>query len=416
MSALVLTQDQQSAYGDFVSFITNPHESILVISGYAGTGKSTLVDRLLTDLPATIQTANLINQTDIDWKIQLTATTNKAVEALQGLVPDHEVKTIQSFLGLRVKTDWKNNTTELITTKKTVEHKFVILFVDEASFTDKVLIAFILKYCPNCKIIFIGDPAQLAPPKSSQVPVFTSGYRETKLTQVVRQPEGNQIIDIATAFRDTVNGKDWPSLSPDNSAIKYMGRQEFKNEMLKEFGRSDWTHNCSKVLAYTNKTVSRYNRDIREQVLGMPDLQVGDYAICNEYINNDNCNIKTDQTVVISSIDWTTRHGVKGFKVGMDNEKHLAFLPASLDEKKALIKKARAEEEYELLQEIASTWIDLRAAYACTINKSQGSTYDRVFIDMDDIKVCTSGNQMARMMYVAVSRARNQVILTGDLF
>jgi ATP-dependent exoDNAse (exonuclease V) alpha subunit len=416
MSELVLTQDQQSAYKEFVGFINNPHENILVISGYAGTGKSTLVDRLLTDLPATIQTANLLNQTKLDWEIQLTATTNKACEALQAMVPDHEVKTIQSFLGLRPKTDWKTNTTELITTKKTVEHERVILFIDEASFADIVLIGYILKYCPNCKIIFIGDPAQLAPIKSSKVPAFTSGYREAKLTQVVRQPEGNQIIDIATAFRNTVNGKDWPRLIPDNNAIKYMGQQEFKDEMLKEFGRPDWTHECSKVLAYTNKRVSWYNRNIREQVLGMPDLQVGDYAICNEYINNDNCNIKTDQTVVISSIAMATQHGTDGFQVGMDNGKHHAFLPISLDAKKALIKKARAEEEYELLQEIASHWIDLRAAYACTINKSQGSTYDRVFIDMDDIKICNSGNQMARMMYVAVSRARNQVILTGDLF
>lgn len=60
-------------------------------------------------------------------------------------------------------------------------------------------------------------------------------------------------------------------------------------------------------------------------------------------------------------------------------------------------------------------WIDLRAAYACTINKAQGSTYDKVFIDLDDIKKCNSGNQIARMLYVGVSRARLIVYLCGDL-
>jgi ATP-dependent exoDNAse (exonuclease V) alpha subunit len=57
----------------------------------------------------------------------------------------------------------------------------------------------------------------------------------------------------------------------------------------------------------------------------------------------------------------------------------------------------------------------LRAAYAQTINKSQGSTYDRVFIDLDDLARCSSGDQLARMLYVGFSRARHQVFLTGDL-
>ena len=64
---------------------------------------------------------------------------------------------------------------------------------------------------------------------------------------------------------------------------------------------------------------------------------------------------------------------------------------------------------------IERTWIDLRAAYAQTVDKSQGSTYDKVFIDLDDISHCTSGARIARMLYVAVSRARHQVIFTGDL-
>ena len=64
---------------------------------------------------------------------------------------------------------------------------------------------------------------------------------------------------------------------------------------------------------------------------------------------------------------------------------------------------------------IETQWIDLRNAFACTINKSQGSTFDAVFIDLDDVRRCNSGEQMARMLYVAVSRARNHVYLTGDI-
>jgi ATP-dependent exoDNAse (exonuclease V) alpha subunit len=68
-----------------------------------------------------------------------------------------------------------------------------------------------------------------------------------------------------------------------------------------------------------------------------------------------------------------------------------------------------------VLHQIDQSWIDLRAAYAQTINKSQGSTYDKVFIDLDNVSRCHVGDQIARMMYVGVSRARSQVIFTGDL-
>jgi ATP-dependent exoDNAse (exonuclease V) alpha subunit len=90
-------------------------------------------------------------------------------------------------------------------------------------------------------------------------------------------------------------------------------------------------------------------------------------------------------------------------------------MPESRQEWKDAIKEARELEDFEAVQEMTEEWIDLRAAYSCTINKSQGSTYDKVFIDLDDLKKCRDTNQLARMLYVGVSRARNNVYLTGDL-
>lgn len=60
--------------------------------------------------------------------------------------------------------------------------------------------------------------------------------------------------------------------------------------------------------------------------------------------------------------------------------------------------------------------IDLRPSFACTVTKSQGSTFDWVFIDLDDIcKRIHHPNQLARALYVAFSRARQGVIMTGDM-
>jgi ATP-dependent exoDNAse (exonuclease V) alpha subunit len=65
---------------------------------------------------------------------------------------------------------------------------------------------------------------------------------------------------------------------------------------------------------------------------------------------------------------------------------------------------------------ILDTWIDLRPSFAQTVNKSQGSTYDIVMIDLNDIcSKCRTLEQLARILYVALSRGRSRIIMTGDL-
>jgi hypothetical protein len=150
-------------------------------------------------------------------------------------------------------------------------------------------------------------------------------------------------------------------------------------------------------------------------VEGDPDFQVGDYAICNSYLKVGRQSIKTDELVEITYIGPDTEaHGVIGNLFEL-NSCLTTFMPKTLRARKERIKEATAAREFMILQQIENEWVDLRAAYACTVNKAQGSTYDEVFIDLDDISSCTSGDQIARMMYVAVSRARNHVYFTGDL-
>ena len=419
MSKLPLTQDQRAAYLAFIGFINNPDQSEFSLEGYAGTGKSTLVNRLLTELPATLQAAKLITQSPIDWEIVLTATTNKAAEALSNIV-NQEVKTIQSFLGLTVEQNHKAKTSKLVKGHQASVKEHCIIFVDEASFADKVLMDFIDELTENCKIIYIGDPAQLTPIKTYTAPVFEAGYPTAKLNEVVRQAEGNPIIDLATAFRNMVNGEGAFSFTPDGHHIQHMSQSDFEDKILEEFSSPDNKNDSARVLAWRNKTVIHYNHEIREAVQGVPHLQAGDYAVCNSYVNfsrnGEKCNVKTDQEVMITKTIDATRLGVDGWMVHMttNSGNHVAFMPSSLADKKAALRKYRKDEAWDKVKDIEDRWIDLRAAFACTVNKSQGSTYDKVFIDLNDIGACFNANTMARMLYVAVSRARHHVYLTGD--
>ena len=64
---------------------------------------------------------------------------------------------------------------------------------------------------------------------------------------------------------------------------------------------------------------------------------------------------------------------------------------------------------------IENHYVDLRLAYASTVNKAQGSTYDNVYIDLNDIGKCYDKDQVRRMLYVALSRARHKAVFTGDI-
>lgn len=413
---ITLTEGQQSAYEAFNNFILDPEASVFVIQGYSGTGKTTLIQTIMDRISKILKTVKLLDPYNTpEWDIELTATTNQAADQFSQIT-GRPVSTIHSKLGLRVHRDYETGKTKLVPIRGGADKvRDTILFIDEASYIDQNLLRLIFKQTENCKIVFIGDPAQLLNVGCTRSPVFDANFPTAKLTEVVRQAEGNPIIDLSTRFRGTVNTGEFFSFTPDNHHIQYLDRDAFEDEILKEFNRPDWSHRCSKVLAWTNKTVVNYNNAIRNHVKGEPELKVGDFAVVNSYIRVGRASFKTDQVVYISRKgSKEDNNGVSGHWYELD-KKAMVFCPDSLVDKKARLKQARADGEMELVRIIEDEWADLRAAYACTINKSQGSTYDKVFIDLDDVKKCNSGNQIARMLYVAVSRARHNVYLTGDL-
>lgn len=410
MSAITLTQDQQNALDAFNQFLVDPIETVFVIEGYSGTGKSTLVKTLIDLIPKFLKAAKLINPTVKMYDTHLTATTNKAAENFSHIT-GMEVKTIHSHLGLRVSTDFKTNTTTLVPSKMQPKDG-QLLFIDEASYIDPALLSWIFKLTHNCKIVFIGDPAQLTAVMAKGAPVFNAGFKTARLSKVVRHD--GPILELATKFRETVETGEFFKFQPDGHYIKHMDRDAFNQAVVDEFTRPDWRYSDSKLLAWTNKRVVEYNHFISDQAKGDPNFQVGDYAVCNKFITINKQSIKTDQLVCITGIRDAMEYGVPGKVFTLDSRIN-AFMPHSLEARKEALKKAQLNDDYRAMEEIGSRWIDLRAASACTINKSQGSTYDRVFIDLDDVARCTSGDQLARMLYVGSSRARNQVILTGDL-
>ncbi len=404
-----LTDDQQAASNMFVKFITDPKESAFVIEGYSGTGKSTLVKHLLNELPLILRAIRGINPSFVDYEVHLTATTNKAAQALYGL-SKQETRTIHSLLAIRPIKDLKTGKTTLISAlKEPIEN--AIIFIDEASYVDSELLNLIFGSVRRCKIVFMGDPAQLTPVMSSVCPVFLAGFTTAKLTKVVRNT--GAILELSTLFRETVSSGVFPQFKPDGESIIHLPRRDFNNALLATVQLPEWHSNHSKFLAWRNETVIKYNQGLVQYISGCPNFKPGDYAVNNAFCMAGKKGFKADEDVYISNITPAVQYGLQGYSVELNNDT-TTFMPSSLAEKKALIKQLQQNNDIQRLGVINREWIDLRSAFACTINKAQGSTYKQVFIDLDDISKCSQGNQIARMLYVGTSRATDKVYFTGD--
>jgi hypothetical protein len=110
----------------------------------------------------------------------------------------------------------------------------------------------------------------------------------------------------------------------------------------------------------------------------------------------------------------STYQGISGKYLTLDNKIEVFIANESSDVKVKLnsLKRGKKWAEFFAIQDSIA---DIRPPYACTVHKSQGSTYKRVLIDLNDIGRCNVPDQVARMMYVAISRASEEVILYGKL-
>lgn len=413
IDTITLTTDQAAALVAIQDFIMDPVEQVFVLKGSSGCGKSTLVRKIIDEIPRMIQMARMIDEDQKQYRIELTATTNKAAENLSEL-SGMDAVTIHSFLSLKLNTDHKTGKTSL-STRAGTQQSDAIIFIDEASFIDPELLGLIFQQTKDCKIIFIGDPYQLRTVGAFNTPVFdTTAFKNAALEQPVRQANGSPIIDLSIKFREAVKTGEPFRFKPDGHVIRRVDRDTFNAEVLAEFGRPDWKYKDSKVLAWTNKRVVQYNEFINEHKNGVPHFQKGDYAVNNNFVSQGKTSVKTDALVHIQDIsEMFEHHGVMGRDYTINNTNF--FRPERPEDVKDRIKKGRTNNEYEVLRVINDTWIDLRAVFAQTINKSQGSTYGKVYIDLDDIGKCRVKDQLYRMLYVGVSRARFHVIFTGDL-
>lgn len=465
------TNDQKKAYSTLIDFINAPYNQNdykRALIGAAGTGKTYLVKALIKNCSLSYST------------IGLAAPTHKACRVLNESIqiPNIKVNTIQSDLGLRINFDVERfdiDNPPFDPKGKIKIGNYALYIVDESSMLNRGLVMFLEKICKTnkCKIIYIGDSTQLAPVGEKYSSAF-KGIKTSNLKQIVRQGDDNPISYLLNLLRYDVEHKSFTFLEHitrnrnkfniDNTkGYQVCNPKEFEQLIQINFSDEELTKNIDyvKVIAYTNNTVSAWNKFIRntiildsdKSVITKNDLIISYVTLVNQF--ND-CIIKNSEEYVLKDVVnyIHPKYNLKGFMVRFiaihggnvtsplfivdhkDNftiQMYVKLSREMIQRAKTANIKLRAQlwkdyfnfkESCLLLTNIINPVTkkiefgrDLDYGFSLTAHKSQGSTFDTSFVDVNDIvydkysRPYTDAEEINRRLYVACSRCKNKLYL-----
>ncbi len=429
-----LTNDQSKVSDEVFKFLCS-EDRFMCISGAGGTGKSTLIKHLVEELlPAFIASRNILNipcPYD-ELRTSITATTNKACVALSTNI-NHHVSTIFAELGIVVTYSPKTGKQflKILNNKNGIypaRMPYQIIFIDECSMIDKELWTKLEALIhPTSKVIFVGDALQLPPVNEKISLVFDKGFPFYSLNQTVRTDK-SELKELWADLRKSVTDNNSVEIKLSKGNIEHISFKELQPILDSEFVVSRCDH---VVLSYTNKACDDFNEYILKDVRKQKSLlEEGTYVVNINYVSkalSKESELSADTLIKLCAPTGykysllpnleNTPGGVTFTNVrGYEGDRFVSFLvPLDLVEyQKALdgLKKHKKWHDYYTLKEGCAS---LRLVECSTIHKSQGSTFDTVYINCEDLNKCRDLELARRLLYVAASRARTKVVFFGDL-
>jgi exodeoxyribonuclease-5 len=447
--SFVPTTDQSSLIALLSDFISNHNErEIMVIKGYAGTGKTNMVAALSKTLP------------NFKWKSVLLAPTGRAAKVLSNY-SKKPAQTIHKKIFTKIPTHDGGVAFSLAENK----HTNTIFIVDEASMigldnpsSDSVyhsLLESLLEYVfsgTNCKIILVGDTAQLPPIGSNESPALNIDYLKAsydlqikyiELKQVARQEDASGILKNATHLRECIaNFKDeFPKISLHKDVVRLSGEdlEDALNTAYSNYGFNDVL-----LVTRSNKRANLFNQAVRGRVRYMDeDLCSGDLmmVVKNNYFWLDEKSeagfIANGDSLEIKKI--IRRKELYGFNFAecivklsdYENTPELTLnllLDSIYTEVPSLTKDQQQELFSNVMEDVADEPIKgLRMAYlrknpyfnalqvkfnyAVTCHKAQGGQWPCVFIDQGYLTKEMLNVEYIRWLYTAFTRASEKVYL-----
>ena len=422
------------------------HDTMFLLRGYAGTGKTTMIGAL-------VRAMNELKQ-----KTVLLAPTGRAA------------KVISSYSGFPAYTIHKRiyrqrSLGEPVFSLSENRSEHTLFIVDEASmisdssdggsFGSGKLLDDLIKYVYSngtCRLMFVGDDAQLPPVGQTLSPALNADYlrgfgfnvTEFRLTEVARQALESGILANATRLREclrsgNVNQKIVWQTDGFGDIHAINGQQMF-DEMERSYREAGEEETI--VITRSNRRMNLYNQGIRSRLLWKEELlTTGDrvmvtrnnYFFTEQYENLDfiaNGDMLTivrlrheremygykfaDATLRSEDYDWEIDAVVcldtllsespeANYKWQQTLFSRIAEDYPEIHNKKDMVKAVMASPYYNALQ--------IKHAYAVTCHKAQGGQWKRVFIDIGNLPDEQINEDYYRWFYTALTRAREQVYI-----
>lgn len=452
------TQDQAKVIDSLCEFILTPDaDSVFILRGFAGTGKTSLVSALVKTLE------------ELERECVLMAPTGRAAKVFS-LYSDHPAFTIHKRI-YRQKSIDKDS----IFTLNFNMRQNLLFICDEASMiandeylsgslygTGRLLddLVHFVYGGKGCRLILMGDTAQLPPVGDDESPAlsdeYMGGYRfhviSHTLTEVVRQADSSGILWNATHLRTLLENED----IFDFPRIRFSGFPDTKNipgneliEVLEECYHRDGEDETI-VVTRSNKRANIYNNGIRAQILWREEpLEGGDMLMVakNNYYWTEKLTqppfdyIANGDTAIIKRVrnernfyGFTFADATLSFPDYEDFELDVTVLLDTLQaEAPALTKEQQNTlynmimEDYEgdptlrskqdklkaLRQDPYYNALQIKYAYAVTCHKAQGGQWTNVFIDQGYMTEELLSPDYFRWLYTAITRATTRVFFVN---
>lgn len=427
--------------------------ALYVLKGYAGTGKTTIVGTIVSNL----------------WKAKksavLMAPTGRAAKVISNY-SGKEAFTIHKKIYFPKKE--KNGGVKFILQPN--KHKNTLFIVDEASmipdtpgesklFENGSLLDDLMQYVysgHHCKLLLIGDTAQLPPVKLDLSPAlnedtlslnYNKQVTKMELDEVVRQEFDSGILANATVLREALSNSIFDTfkfdLSPYKDIIRLIDGQEVMDAINDSY--SDLGHEETTIIVRSNKRANLYNQQIRNRILfNENELSAGDYimVVKNNYFwvkptSEAGFIANGDIIEVLEIFNIIDLYGFRFAEVKVRMVDYPKMRPFEtvllLDTIASESPSLTYDDSNRLYQAVMKDFEDetsnyrkflkiknnkyfnalqVKFSYAITCHKSQGGQWHSVFVEQPYLPNGID-KEYLRWLYTAVTRAKDKLYLIG---